>query len=1051
MISNTQMGDTEMRTSQAMSQFPFNVTPIRPLLLSLLATVLSGPLYAQQTPDEEIDEVVVVGTRQIIQSAIDIKRNSVEIADGLSGADIGDLPALSIGEALETVTGISAHRENGGVTEVAIRGLGPFLSHTTFNGRDVTNGDGDRAINFSQFPSELMNKLVVYKTQDASLVEGGVAGLIWLETLKPLDYDNRRFQANIKGNFNPDQQDISDPMQGDLGYRATLSYVDQFDLDNGGRIGISLGFQSFSSSQPESEVRSSSPTGTSRFACINEPNVLWEGFFASSTDNCEDQVSAAPYPTIDPNDESPEDNQGYNTRVDPATGLSYSDGLAWAFAPSSRGYRQNDTSDERDAFFAAVQFQPNDRLDINLDIQASERVREEETYDLNFGNMRRSITGVTGDSLVVSRTGGITSMVSQHPIESNSRKWDRDEDYLGGGLAFEFDVSDRLTISADASFSETQRVDKEITVRMQSDDQDIFNEDTPAQISGCSPGGGDQLLVSWNMDTGIPQYTVCDFDITDPTLYSDRYRARIDSDADTTNTITALRGDFELRDLAWESFTSIEGGFRISEMEFLSLAPTRYQPNEIRDNVPAELAAIPLMNEACRNPAFPQSSFLSNVASGDLVTVIDSSTGQPTTGTGNSWATFDPVCITNEILAFEGESFAYPENPYVDPFTIDVTETTLAGYVKANYETEILGKPVYGNFGVRVLNTEIESIGFRTEYEILTDDLGFLSMQPVPGADLERVVAKDDYNEVLPSFSAVMEISDDVLLRAGVFRGLSRAEYKALGFRRTFSINNEDDITEVNDLISNVSGFGNPFTQPLPSWNYDLSLEWYPGPDTILAAGIYYKRFEAGFEQARSTETFTVDGQSVNADFTVTQNSGDKSELYGVELTGAYRFSNLPGIFSGLGTKISYNYADSDFQFEDSLYGRVVILDDNGDVFSRTSRIVAPGNVPGFSEHVFSGQAYWEIGDFDLQLIYKYRSEYFHPYLSNGTRLRYVGDNGRWEARASYQLNRNWRLSLEALNLTDEPKHQYFFVRDDLGEVNSYGPRIFFGVRAKYW
>jgi outer membrane receptor protein involved in Fe transport len=189
----------------------------------------------------------------------------------------------------------------------------------------------------------------------------------------------------------------------------------------------------------------------------------------------------------------------------------------------------------------------------------------------------------------------------------------------------------------------------------------------------------------------------------------------------------------------------------------------------------------------------------------------------------------------------------------------------------------------------------------------------------------------------------------------------------------------------------------------------------------------------------------------VNADFTVTQNSGDKSELYGVELTGAYRFSNLPGIFSGLGTKISYNYADSDFQFEDSLYGRVVILDDNGDVFSRTSRIVAPGNVPGFSEHVFSGQAYWEIGDFDLQLIYKYRSEYFHPYLSNGTRLRYVGDNGRWEARASYQLNRNWRLSLEALNLTDEPKHQYFFVRDDLGEVNSYGPRIFFGVRAKYW
>ena len=62
------------------------------------------------------------------------------------------------------------------------------LSATTFNGRMATNGSGDRSVNFSQFPSELMNKLAIYKTQDASLIEGGVAGLIELETLRPLDY-----------------------------------------------------------------------------------------------------------------------------------------------------------------------------------------------------------------------------------------------------------------------------------------------------------------------------------------------------------------------------------------------------------------------------------------------------------------------------------------------------------------------------------------------------------------------------------------------------------------------------------------------------------------------------------------------------------------------------------------------------------------------------------------------------------------------------------------------------------------------------------------------
>jgi hypothetical protein len=83
--------------------------------------------------------------------AIDIKRQSTTIVDGLSATDIGDLPALSIGEALESITGAASHRENGGATEISIRGLGPFLSATTFNGREATNGSGDRSVNFSMF------------------------------------------------------------------------------------------------------------------------------------------------------------------------------------------------------------------------------------------------------------------------------------------------------------------------------------------------------------------------------------------------------------------------------------------------------------------------------------------------------------------------------------------------------------------------------------------------------------------------------------------------------------------------------------------------------------------------------------------------------------------------------------------------------------------------------------------------------------------------------------------------------------------------------------
>lgn len=142
---------------------------------------------------------------------------------------------------METITGVASHRENGGATEVSIRGLGPYLSSTTINGRLVGNGSGDCSVNFSQFPSELMNKLAVFKTQDASQIEGGVAGQIQIETLKPLDYGKRRIQGEIKGNINPDQLNQDDTQVGDIGYRGTLSYVDQFELPGGGEVGFSIG------------------------------------------------------------------------------------------------------------------------------------------------------------------------------------------------------------------------------------------------------------------------------------------------------------------------------------------------------------------------------------------------------------------------------------------------------------------------------------------------------------------------------------------------------------------------------------------------------------------------------------------------------------------------------------------------------------------------------------------------------------------------------------------------------------------------------------------
>ena len=196
--------------------------------------------YAQDAA-EPAEEIVVTGTRQLIQNSIDQKRVSTEIVDGLSADEIGDIPALSIGEALETITGASSHRENGGATEVSIRGLGPFLTNTVLNGREATNGAGNRAVNFSIFPSELFNKIGIFKTQSASFIEGAVGGQIRLDTKRPIEHGKQSIQLNLKGAYNENEQDIRGGQ--DLGYRGTISYIDQFETENLGTFGLSLGVQ----------------------------------------------------------------------------------------------------------------------------------------------------------------------------------------------------------------------------------------------------------------------------------------------------------------------------------------------------------------------------------------------------------------------------------------------------------------------------------------------------------------------------------------------------------------------------------------------------------------------------------------------------------------------------------------------------------------------------------------------------------------------------------------------------------------------------------------
>ena len=984
---------------------------MRTAIIAGMASSTAFALHAQDAQDAsdetqaDVEVIDVVGTRKTIQDQIAIKRESTTVVDGLSSDDIGELPALSIGEALESITGAASHRENGGATEITIRGLGPFLSATHINGREATNGSGDRSVNFSQFPSELVKKVAIYKTQDASMIEGGVAGVITLETVQPLDFGKQRIQGEVKANYNPDESNIDNSLQGDLGYRGTFSYVDQFEFDNGQALGISFGIQRQDISQPEAEYRSSSPTGSSLWACLNDPTNTNEGFYRSSAGDCEDQVSGS-------------SNQGYQTEIDSATGKAKSDGTPYAWTGSSRSFRQNETSDERDAVFLALQFQPSDAFDINFDAQISDRTQAESRHDLLF-LQKRATPGVTGPTLVTNQVGGILHWEGEERIESSGEQYSREENYRGYGLNIEHYTTDALTLNFDVSYSQTKREELQISNRSRTSSRPFF---------------------TWDMGENIPHFTITDFDVTDISNFTDSLRTRIDKENTRKNEIVAARLDFDYA-LDGDIFTSVEGGVRVSELSFIQYGGS--QGNGSRNEYTLDTSNVSALEvlESCQID-FPESDFLSNVSDGNIITHIDSDGNVVSSGTGSSWATYDNMCFSRALVASRGEEFGYPDVEYENTGTIDVTEKTTSAYIMANYDTEMFDKFIRGNFGLRIVDTEVTSIGFRNSFDVVADDAGVLTL--VPGDSLEKIKGGGDYTEVLPSFNLVVDYSDDILLRAGIYRGMSRADPSDLGYSRTFQTDDEVAPTSLGDLLVGVNGSGNPNTQPLMSWNYDVAFEWYPNEDSIVALGFYYKQFKGGFQQRTVLENFVVEGESFSLPVTNSVTTDEESDLYGLEASFAYRWDN------GLGIKLGYNYADTDFEFEDSLYGDTYITDINGVTTQLTEGIVPPGAVPGFSEHVFSGQVYYQIGDLDTAIIYKYRSEYFQPYTSNGTRLRYVDEVGVWEMRMSYKVNKNVRVKFEAINLFSAPKSQDYFVQGNLGEVNDYGPRLFAGVTFKY-
>src|SRR5215471_13651213 len=155
-----------------------------------------------QATKPELQEVVVTGIRASLQESLTLKKDSTNVVDVVTAEDIGKMPDKNVADSLSHVPGVtvsSAGANEGGFDEndrVSLRGTGPSLTQTLIDGHNVASGDWfvlnqtgtvGRSISYTLLPSELVSRVVVEKSSQADLVEGGVAGSVNIITRKPLD------------------------------------------------------------------------------------------------------------------------------------------------------------------------------------------------------------------------------------------------------------------------------------------------------------------------------------------------------------------------------------------------------------------------------------------------------------------------------------------------------------------------------------------------------------------------------------------------------------------------------------------------------------------------------------------------------------------------------------------------------------------------------------------------------------------------------------------------------------------------------------------------
>ena len=1026
---------------------------------------------------DPLEEVIVIGARRSIESALGIKRNSDTFVDSVAATDIGAFPDKSVAEALQRVPGITVSRlqSNDDSTHFSAEPAGVLIRGLTFvrtelNGRDAFSADGYRGLNFNDISPELMAGVDVYKNQTAEMVEGGIAGTVNLRTRLPLDPPDRVFSFTGRASYG----DRSD----DTTYEGSSVYSDSWQTDVG-RFGVMANLAySHVKTQTEGVIMqrigafcsdaadgtcTSTPYGGNNWqylpSQVNFSEVLYDrvrrGFSSALQFESSDRRVLASVQYMD--------SQYDNAWLERSSNVSLF-GL-WA----KPAY-----SPQTSAFIAPADGTPAFTFGPNGMLQAG--VLTQPTGDWLGGSTQGNIdygSAVPGQPFVnycgPQPDGSPSSCTTQREgvyLSNEARNFDHSEGTRDIAANVRWDVTQKLRTTLDVQYIEADTTNYDILVanRTMVNAQYATNSDATPRIA---------LLPGSNVNYA-PGFLANPHNYYIPFI-QDHYE-------DNEASALATRLDFEYQLGADSWLDSLKFGARHADRE----QKVRYSIYNWSPVAGPTTCNGPGFNLDNTSPApYPQGCGSGRVFQGygsniwELASLGDFYDG-------NVFDNGSMVFLSRETLAdrerhIAALSGATTNSPlswtplcqrasnsdgcFIDPEILDVAEVTDAAYAMLRFGGEdrrLFGRfGVRGNIGVRYVRTQADSDGgvafpAATWYQLAAatpcnaplagDSVTNVSCWLTPELlDFSNGVGASDrlsrdHGNLLPSLNVRVQVAENQFVRFGASRSLSRPDFGLLRnyvgiqaptldtspnspyviYRSADAAHTPQNVTGYKFVFQADSGFA--ALEPITADNFDLAYENYWGKSSSFTLGVFYKRLNGSIAFGEFERIFENNGTTQHVLVRGPRNGEGGGTLRGAEVAFQTFFDSLPGAWSGLGAQLNYTYVrqsgiqNSHLVVQPGYVPGSTIAFGNG--LQVSDAVIDSHRLAGLSDHSYNVVALYEHGRVGARLAYSWRSEFLTNNLDCCIGLpMWQKASGYLDGAIRLQVGNNLELSLEGSNL----------------------------------